>query len=267
MTLWNKILKVEKHLRNGIENAFGRQSPQTPLEIRREILEEVAARIAIDEGRKLFPFGRIVIRLLPRTDAMRAAFEASFVRDASLKEDVYRRLREARVQSPGNLEIFVQFQEDSAPDSSEASARRAFELEFVRPDELNKPEIPEVTLTVIKGSAEQGTYQMRKERILIGRLSEVLDREGRLVRKNDVAFQDNGDDINSSVGRIHARIWLDLEKRQFRIMDESSRYGTRIMRGGRSIEVPGGNPRGIRLSPGDEIYLGQACVRFDSQSS
>lgn len=44
--------------------------------------------------------------------------------------------------------------------------------------------------------------------------------------------------------------------------DEGHPGGTRIFRDGRPIEVPGGNPRGVRLRPGDEIYLGQACVRI-----
>ena len=32
---------------------------------------------------------------------------------------------------------------------------------------------------------------------------------------------------------------------------------------GVAIEVPAGNRRGEKLRPGDEIYLGRACLRFD----
>jgi hypothetical protein len=78
-----------------------------------------------------------------------------------------------------------------------------------------------------------------------------------------VVFLDNGDDINSTVGRAHARIWFDFEKNEFFIMDEVSRFGTIIMRENRSIDVPAGNPRGIRLRSGDAIYCGQACLRFE----
>jgi hypothetical protein len=116
---------------------------------------------------------------------------------------------------------------------------------------------------ITKGAAEQPEYRMKKERILVGRLPEVLDREGRLIRRNDLVFLDSGDDINSTVGRIHARIWFDSESREFCIMDEVSRYGTRIIRDGRSIEVPEGNQRGVRLRSGDEIYFGQACVGLE----
>ena len=34
----------------------------------------------------------------------------------------------------------------------------------------------------------------------------------------------------------------------------------------RSIAVPAGNPRGIRLRSGDELYLGRACLRFTTES-
>jgi len=264
MKFWNKLLNAERHIRKRVENAFGIGSAETPLEVRRAILEEVEARIVVDRGKKFFPFGKVIIRLLPQTEAGRDVFEAAFLKEASLKADIYRKFRDARIQHPGNVEILVDICRDPILDPTESTNRPAFEMDFLRLDESPKREIPETKLTVLRGTAEQPTYQMKKERILIGRLTEVLDREGRLVRKNDIAFLDNGDDINTSVGRIHARIWFDFEKEQFRIMDESSRYGTRIIRNGRSIEVPSGNPRGIRLETGDETCLGQACLRFES---
>jgi hypothetical protein len=49
----------------------------------------------------------------------------------------------------------------------------------------------------------------------------------------------------------------------YRICDDGSEFGTRVFRDGRQIEVPAGNRRGERLRPGDEIYLGRACLRFE----
>ena len=37
----------------------------------------------------------------------------------------------------------------------------------------------------------------------------------------------------------------------------------RVFRDGRSIEVSTGDRRGEKLRPGDEIYLGRACLRFE----
>lgn len=98
--------------------------------------------------------------------------------------------------------------------------------------------------------------------MLVGRAPEVLDREGRIVRRNDIVFLESDEEINRSVGLTHARIRFDLEKSEFFILDEGSRYGTRILRDGSVIEVPGGKPDGVRLQSGDDIYCGQACLRF-----
>jgi hypothetical protein len=260
MKFWDRVLRTEDRIRKRVENAFGKEAEPTPLEVRREVLEQVEARIAIDTGRKLFSFEKIEIHIHPATEALSDVFETAFLRDSSLEMEIRRKLREEEIQQAGSLEITVQVHE---PANDKAKPENLLQLNFVK---LNKPrtvEIPELTLHIIKGTVEQEIYRIKQERILIGRLSEVTDQEGRMVRKNDIVFLDNGDNINSTVGRIHARIWFDPEKQEFRLMDESSRYGTRIVRGGRSIEVPGGNSRGVRLKPGDEIYFGQACVRFE----
>jgi hypothetical protein len=263
MKFWDRILQTEQSIRKRVENAFGKETARTPLEVRREVLEQVESRIAIDMGRKLFLFEKLEIRIHPPTEALRDVFELAFLKDNSLELDIRQKLRAGGIQQAGNLEIIVQVHEPADRDQMEAPPADLLRMNFIKMDRSRPRETPETCLQIIKGSVEQGLYRMRKERILIGRLSEVTDQEGRMVRKNDVVFLDNGDDINSTVGRIHARIWLDSDKQEFRIMDEASRYGTRIVREGCSIEVPGGNPRGIRLRSGDEIYFGQACMRFD----
>jgi len=261
--IWDKLIKAEQNIRKRVENAFGHETVQTPLEIRREILEQVESRIIVDAGGKSFPFGKVSVRLQPPTEALLDVFETAFLQDGSLKADILQRLKDEQVRHPTELDIVVDIRQDAGHDHAESAPRPLFNLDFVKPEPLPKPEIREANLVITKGLAEQPAYHMKKERILIGRLSEVLDREGRMVRKNDVVFLDNGDDVNSTVGRTHARIWFDFEKREFRIMDEGSRYGTRIMRDGRFIEVPGGNARGIRLRSGDEIHCGQSCLQFE----
>jgi hypothetical protein len=263
MKLWDKIWEVEQNIRKRVENAFGRETSQMPLEVRREILEQVEARIAIDKGVKLFSFERLEIHLNPATMAQCDVFDMAFLANDSLKSDIRNKLHEAQAPHGERLEIFVELHKPDGPDQAGNPHRELFRLNFVKQDQSRPRETPESSMEIIKGSVEQAIYRLRKERILIGRLSEVTDLEGRMVRKNDVVFSDNGDDINSTVGRIHARIWFDHDKQEFRIMDEASRYGTRIARDGRSIEVPGGNSRGVRLKSGDEIYFGQACMRFE----
>jgi len=83
----------------------------------------------------------------------------------------------------------------------------------------------------------------------------------RIVRRNDVVFEDGADEANSSVSRKHAHILRDGS--DFRLVDDGSEYGTRVFRDGRSLEVPPGDRRGEKLRTGDEIYLGRACLRFE----
>jgi hypothetical protein len=134
--------------------------------------------------------------------------------------------------------------------------------EFIEPVQDESRSVPEINLFIMRGSAEQTDYRLKKERILIGRTLDVMDREGRIIRKNDVVFLDNGEDVNTTVGYSHARIWWDFDQKKFFLMDEASRYGTCIVRQGRSLEVPEGYSRGIPIQAGDEIYCGQACLRF-----
>jgi pSer/pThr/pTyr-binding forkhead associated (FHA) protein len=114
---------------------------------------------------------------------------------------------------------------------------------------------------VVKGKAEPGEYTLERERTNLGRLSELTDSEQRVVRRNDVVFDEGADEVNGTVSRRHAHIRREADG--YRLCDDESEFGTRVFRNGRSIEVPKGNRRGEKLRPGDEIYLGRACLRFE----
>jgi pSer/pThr/pTyr-binding forkhead associated (FHA) protein len=116
-------------------------------------------------------------------------------------------------------------------------------------------------LMVVKGKTGQGEYRLEKARTNLGRMAELTDTEHRVVRRNDVVFEEGGDEANATVSRRHAHI--RLEAGEYRLCDDESEFGTRVLRDGRAIEVPAGNRRGERLRPGDEIFLGRACLRFE----
>src|SRR5208282_682134 len=83
-------------------------------------------------------------------------------------------------------------------------------------------EVGEVRLIVIAGSTQQQEFCLKKKRINLGRLAEVIDADGRLTRKNDVAFRDDAPAPNPSVSRAHAHIEFDPEKAVFRLFDDRS---------------------------------------------
>ena len=119
---------------------------------------------------------------------------------------------------------------------------------------------PTLELTVLKGTATQRVYVHEGPRVHLGRLEEVVDPDGRVRRRNDVAFLEAGE-INSTVSREHARIAWDAESGGYWLRAEQNASGTRIYRGGRTIDVSAHDRRGVRLQPGDEIYLGRAAVK------
>ena len=116
-------------------------------------------------------------------------------------------------------------------------------------------------LIPLKGKTDREEYQLTRARTNIGRMAELTDTEERVVRRNEVVFEDGADQANATVSRKHAHIVL--EDGIYRVCDDGSEFGTRVFRDGRQIEVPAGNRRGERLRPGDEIYLGRACLRFE----
>ena len=111
------------------------------------------------------------------------------------------------------------------------------------------------------GKAEQEQYVLDKTRINIGRMAELTDSEQRVIRRNHIVFQEGADEANATVSRGHAHV--RQQDGEYRICDDESEYGTRVFRDGRGIEAPAGNRRGELLRPGDEIYLGRACLRFE----
>ena len=261
MSIWDALLKAKQNINARVENALGHGTAISPSTVRRDILDQVESKIVVDTAGKSFPFGRIVVRLQPQTAMQHAALEEAFVREDALKNHLLQALQDLQIQRPKEFDVRVELQE--VPELEGVLSRAPFEIDFIRLQVLRLEEIPEAKLSVIRGVAEESVYQMKKDRILVGRPAEVLDREGRIVRKNDIVFLENEDEIDASVGNAHARIWYDYEKREFWIMDEGSRYGTRILRNGLVIEVPAEDPAGVQLQSGDELYFGQAGLRFE----
>ena len=116
---------------------------------------------------------------------------------------------------------------------------------------------------VIAGTAGQQELCLKKKRINLGRLVEVIDADGRLTRKNDVAFRDDAPAPNPTVSRAHAHIEFDPDKAVFRLFDDRSAHGTTVIRDGSVIPVPQGPSKGVALEHGDEIVLGEAHLGFE----
>lgn len=260
-----------------------------PMEIRRAVLDEVESRIvSAGQGKRVFPFNRLKIRLLAPGPREKVELEAVAKDVWDLPGEIRERLSERGCPVPADLDVEVDVTDEGGPEFGE----RRYHIDFERterkapvrpampipagagaattslspaatlaiPSPAAGGDRPILELTVIKGTATRKVYSFPAGRIHVGRMEEIADEEGRVRRRNDVAFLGEGD-VNQTVSREHARFVFDEASGEIRLRAEPGASSTRIFREGKSIDVSGRDPRGVRVQPGDEVYFGRACVK------
>jgi len=256
MKLFGDIEKtIERGFRKWTEHVFGPAQSDDLLLVHRAILEAIEGKVqTVARGKRIFPYSRLVVTLVSADADRRALYQAAFGEDGRLESDVREALQGAECEVPRGFSLEIETAE---------SGDKPFAIEYSV--QAHKPgaaaALPKGRLVVVRGKAAQEEYALGTNRVNIGRMAELTDTEQRVVRRNDVVFEEGGDEANATVSRKHAHIRVD--EGGYRIADDGSEYGTRVFRDGRSIEVPAGNRRGEKLRSGDEIYLGRACVRFE----
>ncbi|HEV3196762.1 MAG TPA: FHA domain-containing protein [Bryobacteraceae bacterium] len=268
MKLFSEIEKtIERGFRRWTEKVFGEAESDELLLVHRAMLEEIEGKIQIlARGKRVFPYSRVTVTLSSADPDRRVLYQSAFGEGGRLETDVREALEGSECEVPRGFRVDVKTAEAEVP-----TGGRAFAIEYGVDDskpakrQADGPEpcaVPVVgRLVVVKGKTESAEYTLEKPRTNIGRLADVTDSEQRVVRRNDVVFEEGTDEANATVSRRHAHI--RLEDGEYRVCDDESEFGTRVFRDGRPIEVPAGNRRGERLKPGDEIYLGRACLRFE----
>jgi hypothetical protein len=239
----------------------------SPLEIRRAILDDVEGHVvAVGDGKRIFPHNLLRVHLLVPEPDERVRFEAVVREGWDLPREIAERLAARGCPLPTGLDVEVAFDDEAHPRFGD----RRFYVEYLNREVPAAAEAPPATaggaarptleITVLKGTATQRVYVHEGPRVFLGRLEEVVDPDGRVRRRNDVAFLEVGE-VNSTVSREHARIAWDAEGGGYWLRAEQNASGTRIYRGGRTIDVSAHDRRGVRLQAGDEIYLGRAAVK------
>ena len=253
MNLLAEIEKtIDRAFRSWTQRAFGPERSDDLVILHRAILEEILGRVQVlARGQRVFPFGYIAITVVGDTPRRREVLQAAF--GERLPSDILSALRATRCEIPAGFTVKVKIV---------ATAIQTIEVEYLpRAPKEEAPPAGPGRLIVVKGKADRGEYALEKTRTNIGRLPELTDSSQRVVRRNDIVFEEGADEINATVSRKHAHIVR--EEGEYRILDDRSEFGTSIFREGRSIELVKGGRRGERLRPGDEIYFGRACVRFE----
>jgi hypothetical protein len=241
---------IERGFRALTEKMFGPADSGELLVVHRAILQEVETKIqTVARGQRMFPYPNLTVTLVSADAGRRALYQAAFGGDGRLENDIRSALKGSGCQVPRGFSVAVATRETGVG---------AFAIDYeARP----KAAPANGRLIVVKGKAERAEYPLDKARLNLGRMAEIADTQQRVLRRNDVVFLEGEDEANATVSRKHAHI--RMEAGVYRICDDGSEFGTRVFRDGRTIEVPSGDRRGERLRPGDEIYLGRICLRFE----
>ena len=231
----------------------------TPLEIRHFIVESVEARVQpAGAGRRTLPDSHIVVKVIANDLAAQRALRTAL---DGLQAAIAGRLGELRCDVPPGFRVEVNYLKRRPAAWTEAQHVAIEYPEPLRLEAAKPSETPAtLRLTVVRGTATQSSYTFAAPIVRVGRSEAPHDDRGR-ARRNDVAFLENDDEHNKTVTRGHCEIRYSPQTGEYRIFDERSANGTRILRGGQIIEVPASDPIGVAIRSGDELQFGNASVR------
>ena len=267
------LRRIEKSLDHRLRSIFagGEDEPgaREAVELYRDALDQIGSRATPGKrGERIFPFNRITVELAAE-DAERKAVLETIFDPAQFGDDVRATLREERVTPPGDLTINIHFPENPLVDLRVLCERDKTEAAPSAPAPPPPPApalvalLPARLLTVT-GVASAPEFYLERPRVNLGREAEITDSLGRAVRRNELFFPEAAHEANPSVSRAHAHIHFDPAAQEWRIFDDGSSIGTTLFREGRRIDVPAHAGRGVALRHGDEIYLGQVRLQFET---
>ena len=240
-----------------------------PLEVREAIIEDVEHHVeSAGAGRRVLPYNRITVTMLAADKPSRARLQAAL---AGLQESIVARLTEIRCAIPAGFAVDTRY--ITRPPAAWAPQQRlAFAYDQrdapprLRSGHADAPSVApnepaRLQITIARGQATHASYTFAESHIRIGRSAQPIDGLGR-PRTNQVVFLEDGDDHTRTVGRAHASIRYDTTRREYRVFDDGSHNGTRVMRDGALFEVKPHDPVGVTLRSGDEIQVGTAALRI-----
>lgn len=253
---------VADAVRNAIDPPLTEEA--RPLDIKRAIVELVERQIEpAGSGRRILPADAVQVQVLAEDAGRRRALEAVLV---NVDEAITRRMLELRCTVPRRFTVEIGYVR-RAPAAWTAGQRLAVRMVHHPPsaDEPSGAEQveagpPSLTLTVTRGAAANEVFTFNDPVVRLGRSSHPTDERGR-PRVNNVAFLEDDTPENITVTRGHAMIRFHRPTNEYRLFDEGSANGTRVLRAGEIIEVPRRDPVGVTLRSGDEVQLGKASLQ------
>lgn len=286
----DRLGKLTRQLESTVGRLLGTQPGDSsePLELVTGILRDVEQRIEpIGGGRRRFPYTHLsVLVVAPRKEDQDRCATALDDLAAKIRE----RLAELACEPPARLDVAVQFARKPrkhwtpgqhvellfSRDTLAAVTATATAARQGRPSPVPAPDLssslrasapspasaPAVRIAILRGTGLKRTYALQQSTIRFGRGSEHAEASGR-TRHNDIAFADDQDEVNRTVARAQAHLRFNPDRGEFRLFDDGSSNGTRIVRNAEIIAVSSHGPRGVRIASGDIIELGRARLRID----
>jgi hypothetical protein len=235
-----------------------------PIDIKRAIVEAVEQHAEpAGAGRRVLPGDAVHVKVLADNTDARRALEAVLV---DLRDTVAARLNELQCTVPRRFTVDVNYAR-RPPADWRPGQRIAVSLTQSAPSgphDSGKDEagttVPSLMVDIVRGQAAENQFTFPGPVVRIGRSSDPTDERGR-PRFNDLAFLENDSPENLTVTRGHALIRYNVATAEYRLFDEGSANGTRVVRGGEVIDVPKRDPVGLALRSGDEVQFGKAAIR------
>lgn len=264
------LRRIEKSLDHRLRAMFSgdQEEPgaREGIELYRDAIEQIANKVTAGKrGERIFPFNRITIELAAESPERKAVLETIFDA-AQFGEDVREALREEHVTPTEDLTVSVHFPEAAVVEMRVVCERGKTEaaVEPVAPEAPAPMPLLPARLLTVSGASSAPEFYLERPRINLGREAEITDSLGRAIRRNELYFPEQAHEANPSVSRAHAHIRFDAAGGEWRIYDDGSSIGTTIFREGRRIDVPAHAGRGVALRNGDEVYLGQVRLQFET---
>jgi hypothetical protein len=266
MDIFDKARRLEENIAHGVTGAarslVRRDGAREPIELTHAIVNAVEREIQPGgRGTRVFPFNTIDVSIVAPSDHARARLETIVNGDLPLRDRITDRLQAARCTTE-NLAVSIHYVLRAQKHWTDPQFAIAFsKIARETPDApAGEPLPPRLEMTVVHGTAEHRRYAFVSQRIYLGRGGDVRDSRHGFIRTNHVAFSDNSAEVNLTISRQHSHIAYDPRSGQFRLHDDGSVHGTKVVRKGRTLSVPFG-ARGVRLQSGDDIVLGEARVQ------
>jgi hypothetical protein len=244
----NPLEKFERAIGKVLRPGPGQS--REPIEVRREVLREIADQIhPAGGGEYVFPFTAVKVELFAADANAQGPLEAIFSLPG-FADDVKAAIADRGCPVP-SLDVQVAVTVAEAPS---APYRVSYQRSAAPGPKTAVPR-PPARLTVLEGNAEVKELDIDRNLLYIGRLKQVINSKTGLERQNQLAF----DASESTVSRKHARLEYDADSGKFRLFNDPEI--TSVSRDGRGI--PCDVTRGLQLRSGDELILGRARIRFE----